>query len=109
MRCRVVAIGEGALTFIVDAVSLICMRSLVGIMYVLPDRYALVVARTFFRVVRLFVRRLDRVGRKNLELMLPERTAVERERILYQSYEIIACNLVSYARFRSSQRKKRAG
>ena len=90
--------GYGLLTAAGDLATLAFWGTMVFLMHNLPERWAIVVARLAIRLVLGVVRRFDRVGMRNLEIMLPEKSEQERRKILDQSYEMLARNLMSYAK-----------
>ena len=83
-----------------NALDLLCVttaRVIITAMYLLPDAIAIYIARICIRLLRICMPRIDNIGKKNLELVFPEKSDVERQKILVSSYEILARNLLTYA------------
>jgi Kdo2-lipid IVA lauroyltransferase/acyltransferase len=65
----------------------------------LPRRAAIFVGQVLTRIIRRLHSRLTRVGHRNLQLAMPELSAVERERILGQVFDNLGRLLGEFSQF----------
>ncbi len=91
---------------VVDFVGLPFVVMTVGLMTYLPLEIARQLARGIVLILRVLMPRITGVGRRNLELVFPEKTRAERERILFSSMNILADNLLTFARVQTLTREK---
>jgi len=64
----------------------------------LPERPAMLLARSIVWVALLLLPRSHRVARRNLELVFPNLDQARREQIRRESYRVLALNLLDFAR-----------
>lgn len=81
-----------------DFVALKVTQFLVWLMRTLPAAASFQIARFMIRLIMLPIPRLMHVGRRNLDLVFPEKTAEEKEEILQESISVLARNVMSFAR-----------
>lgn len=86
------------LAALLDLLAFGLVRGIIGLIEILPDGAAMVVCRGCIWLLRLAMPRSSGVGRRNLELIFPDKPVAERERILKDSYEILARHLLAFAR-----------
>lgn len=82
---------------LLDWITLISGKSLSALMRLLPERLALGIAKICVSGFCIIFHRAKGVGRRNLELVFPEKVFAEREKILNASFEILAKNLLAFA------------
>ncbi len=82
---------------IIDIIALNLVRLLVWSLRVLPRPLKLLKARSLILVLRIFMPRISGVGKRNLELVFPEKSEVERKKILDESFEVLAKHLIHFA------------
>lgn len=82
----------------IDLFALAFAKTLMGCMCWVPVRIGLLLAKGCIRLILLCMPRLHGVGRKNLLLAFPEKSPQERELILVESYNVLARNLLAFAR-----------
>lgn len=89
---------------LLDFLALCLVRALVGVMRAFPKKGAYFIARTVVRFFIGFTPRFKDTGRQNLEMVFPEKTSEEHERILEESFNVLARNLRDYATIPSCQK-----
>ncbi len=72
------------------------VRAIAGTIGRLPRPYARALGRGFGWVAFLLLRRLREVGRRNLELALPERTQAQREQILHGLFRNLGLQVAEF-------------
>ena len=93
-------------SMLIDFFSSVVIRSLVGVLYLLPEAFAFQAARLIVRIIRWTVVRLDKVSLRNLELTFPEKPAKEREQIMCSAYDVLARNICEFARIPCSNKQR---
>lgn len=83
---------------VLDLIAFGVLHSLIWLIEHLPDRAAMVLCRGCIWVLRIVMPRSSSVGRRNLELIFPEKSPAEREAILKGSYEALARHLMAFAK-----------
>lgn len=73
-------------------------RTLLFAMRTLPEHLGLSICRFCVRTLIARLGRADAVGMRNLEFIFPEKSLDERRKILEDSFEILARNLMGFAR-----------
>ena len=81
-----------------DYLALSIGRFLVFLLVALPDRLAFRLARFYVTLIFLVKRDLEKVALKNLELVFPDKSAAERQEIFRKSQDVLAENILGYAR-----------
>lgn len=93
---------------IFDVAALYVVRIVVGAMYLLPAGLSLWIARFCILLVLIFMPRSLKVGMRNLELIFPELPVAERRRILFRSLDVLARNILSYAKIPTLTKERAA-
>ena len=83
---------------LLDYIALTFTRLLIGLIRFLPAGASFVLVRACISLLCLFIPRLKRIARKNLELVFPKYSNDKREEILNASFGILAENLIGYAK-----------
>ena len=81
-----------------DYLALFVVRFLVFIIQRIPERYGIYLCRMVVAFLFLLMPRSKAVGRRNLEMVFPEKSKEERESILDRSIEVLARNLLTYCK-----------
>ena len=82
----------------VEYFALLVVKTLVGMMYVLPMPLAMWVARFCIFFLRLFMWRSRAVSMRNLELVFPTSSYSQRKKWTQECFETLAGNLVRYSK-----------
>lgn len=92
-----------------DTVSLYVVRVLSALLRVLPFELAILLARLFVALILTAIRRSKFVARRNLELVFPDASFPEREKIRKSANICLAHNLVLFAKIpRLNEKRARA-
>lgn len=83
---------------VLDILAVTVLGSIARLLQILPWGAALCLARWCVGLVCFFMPRFTRTGRRNLELVFPEKSPEEREKILKSSFSMLAKNLVGLAK-----------
>lgn len=86
------------MNFILDILLLLIIRTLILILYLLPRNQAIFFAKLIIRIILIFLPRARKVGMRNLQLIFPEKSTKELRGILSFSFDILAENLLAYAK-----------
>ncbi len=81
-----------------DSAALLVVRFTIGTIYILPEALGIWIARFCILLVLIFMPRSLRVGMRNLKVIFPELSLAERRRILFRSLDVLARNILSYAK-----------
>lgn len=87
------------LSNIIDYLSFIIVRAIISLMRVLPQAMAYGFAKGIVRLLVLIFRRWRKVGLRNLELVFPDMSLAKRKELLERSFDMLALNLLTFARF----------
>jgi KDO2-lipid IV(A) lauroyltransferase len=83
---------------LLDYIALTLTRLLIGLIRFLPPRASFVLVRACISLLCLFIPRLKRIARKNLELVFPKYSHEKREKILNASIGALAEYFIDYAK-----------
>lgn len=83
---------------IIDNIIYAFVRMILALLRALPRVLAERVGEFIVRMIMLCVTRSKHVMRRNLELVFPEMTKEQHNRIMHQSYTVLGKNLVSFAK-----------
>jgi Kdo2-lipid IVA lauroyltransferase/acyltransferase len=81
-----------------ESVALLFLRAIIALMNHLPDSMAILIARFCVFIIRIAFKRSHQVATRNLELIFPNLSKAEHQKIELESYKILALNLMSFAR-----------
>ena len=98
MKLSPTRIFQRILTGIADVVGLIVFVPLIELLRFLPEPASTWVAMRIVGALQIVMPRMRPVGRRNLELVFPEKSKEEREAILDKSFYYLARNLVTFAK-----------
>ena len=96
------------LTMIWDSVALMVVRLTIGLIYILPAALGIWIARGCILLILIFMPRSVPVGMRNLELIFPELPKPLRRRILLRSLDVLARNILSFAKLPSLTKARAA-
>ena len=96
------------LILIADYLALFIGKSLVWPLAALPEGLSAKVARVYVSIIFLLRPRFKTVALKNLDIVFPEKPLAEREEIFIKSKEVLAENIMGFARIASLSPEKAA-
>jgi KDO2-lipid IV(A) lauroyltransferase len=96
------------LILIADYLALFIGKSLVWPLAALPEGLSAKVARVYVSIIFLLRPRFKTVALKNLEIVFPDKPLAEREEIFIKSKEVLAENIMGFARIASLSPEKAA-
>ncbi len=83
---------------ILDFILLVFVRIYIGLLYLLPEKIGFYFAKGLIHLILIFIPRSTSVGLRNLELIFPEKTKEEHQKILKSSFDTLAWNLIGFAK-----------
>lgn len=92
------SLSSSWLLFPVDLIGLAIVAPLIELLRFLPDRAANRVARGIVSLITVCMPRMRPVGMRNLEIAFPEKSDDERRMIFDRSLDVLARNIVTFAK-----------
>lgn len=89
-----------------DVLALWLLRFVIFLTRVLPERLAMGICRGIIFGLRVFMHRIDAVAMRNCELVFPEMSTDERQRIIDGHYESLARNIYYFANIPTLTKEK---
>jgi KDO2-lipid IV(A) lauroyltransferase len=91
---------------LLDIPAFISVRLLILALECLPDALALRLARIYVSLIYLCMPRISRIARRNLEIVFPNKSSKQREDIFKESKNVLAQNILGFARIPTLTREK---
>jgi len=91
---------------LLDYLLLALVRTILFPLVILPDPLAFKLARFYVSLIFLFVRRLEGIAERNLELVFPDKSSRERAEIRNKSKDVLAGNILGFVRISDLNKEK---